>query len=300
VDIAGASVEVVDAQVHANQISPSWRTADLTHAVECAVAAMDAVGIDAMIADEYTGVDAANHVLPGHLAPDGIWHFDQRFVREAVRLYPGRFGYVARVEPRDPELAAFMAGFFDLPNQLALRLTNPGSQIERIRAGYYDPIFALADKHRVPICINVSQEPEVVGPVLEAHPGLTLILDHCGIAFSLGDRRPPDYDQRVERLVKLARYENLAIKWCHVERLSFLGYPFADALATLRNVLDAYGAERVMWGSDATESRNPERSERPCTWAEALYSIRDSTIISTEEKKALLGGSLRRILRWDP
>src|SRR5437660_932871 len=48
----------------------------------------------------------------------------------------------------------------------------------------------------------------------------------------------------------LARYPNAALKWGHAPELSNSAYPYPDLIEMLHELLDAFGAERVMWASD--------------------------------------------------
>lgn len=75
----------------------------------------------------------------------------------------------------------------------------------------------------------------------------------------------------------LARYPNLAIKWCHATaRLSAEPYPHRDT---------------VLWASDFTESR-------PHTWAQSLHYLLYSEQLSASEKAWVLGRSARAVLGW--
>jgi L-fuconolactonase len=63
-------------------------------------------------------------------------------------------------------------------------------------------------------------------------------------------------------------------------------------LAMLLRVVEAFGKERVMWGSDTTQTVGHH------SWAESLYYIRDTPELSDDEKRWILGGSLRKVLDW--
>ena len=54
--------------------------------------------------------------------------------------------------------------------------------------------------------------------------------------------------------------------------LSEEDYPFLDVLPLLRQAIDAFGVERIMWASDCTVSLN----ERGITWAQCLGYLLDS------------------------
>ena len=72
------------------------------------------------------------------------------------------------------------------------------------------------------------------------------MLDHCGyVADTIG---------REENLVmavgELAKYENTYAKLTFVESASREEYPFRDVHWMVREVIDAFGPERCMFGSN--------------------------------------------------
>jgi predicted TIM-barrel fold metal-dependent hydrolase len=103
----------------------------------------------------------------------------------------------------------------------------------------------------------------------------------------------PERVAELDQVIQLAGHSNLALKWCHAPaRLSAEAYPYADVVRHLRRVIDAFGAERVMWASDYTESRSDQ------TWAQSLHYLRYSDLLSDTEKQWLLGKSVRHVLNW--
>jgi predicted TIM-barrel fold metal-dependent hydrolase len=97
------------------------------------------------------------------------------------------------------------------------------------------------------------------------------------------------------QLYELARYPNLAVKWCHAPGLlSDEEYPYRDLQPLLRQAIEAFGAERIMWASDYTVARDQNGN----TWAECLYYVLESDQLTWAEKAWLLGGAVRRALNW--
>jgi predicted TIM-barrel fold metal-dependent hydrolase len=180
--------------------------------------------------------------------------------------------------------------------------------VERLSRGEFEPYFAAADRHGVPVFCWLPGRSHLLVPYLKAFPRLQFILDHCGVGqapYRLGPTAPTLVSsvtetraQRVQQfdaVVELAQYPNLALKWCHAPNLfSEQAYPYRDALPVLRRAVDAFGAERVMWASDYTQAH----TEMGISWTQALYYVLDSDQLSDTEKQWLLGGSVRRALRW--
>jgi predicted TIM-barrel fold metal-dependent hydrolase len=300
-------MEIIDAQVHVNRLPRDWQTAELDTdtVLEAAVAAMDAVGVDTVLIAEAWGQDADKH---GAVLPNGAVRPDLRFSQRAVERFPNRFGYLAGYDVRDPSLELLISEVRRKPGGLCLRVI-PWPQtgdLDRFKAGGFDPLFAAAQQHGVPVFVGMPGQAPLLEPYLQKFPRLWLILDHCGVGVTplRGSQLSPQLQVWVtptleERLTELdyiigmAKYSNLAIKWSNAQsRLSGEPYPHRDAVGQLRRVIDAFGAERVMWASDYTESRALH------TWAQSLHYLLYSDLLSETEKEWILGKSVRQILSW--
>jgi L-fuconolactonase len=297
-------VEIVDAQVHLNMMG-----------IDAGVLAMDAVGVAALVVDEFEGFDAGGRALPGYPLPGGSFRHTCLAAEEAATRYPQRFGYVVRYQPDDPDLAACIGGLRSHPGRLALRLIpyqpspphapDPAANrraaaghFQALEAGAYDRYLRLAERHGVPVFlqlagIGVPGRPDLAGSLARRFPSLQLIVDHCGVELpSRSGARPVDADTLFAGVLALGQLPNVALKWSHAPRLSAERYPYADLMPTLHRVLEAFGPHRVMWASDWMASRVPY------AWAETLYYLRDSGELSAAEKGWLLGRAARTVLRW--
>ena len=264
-------MEIIDAQVHLNHLG-----------FEACVAAMDAVGIDAAIIDQFP--------TSGRRLPGGAMRYDYASAEDAVRRLPDRFAYVARLDPADPELPRLMADVRTHPGCLGIRVDQPPRA--QFASDGYAGFFALAQRHRLPTWIVLPGRLDELAAYARAFPDLPFIVDHAGM-LEHWDRGDPDRFAPLDALLALASFPNVAVKWGHMTKLSALPFPYDDVLAQLRRVVDAFGAERVMWESDWTQCSGAE------TLAEMLFAIRLSPLFSQEEKVWLLGRSARTVMRWD-
>jgi L-fuconolactonase len=297
-------VEVVDAQVHGNAIAPELTAGDLHAGVEATVAAMNAVGVDAAVLDDYWGVDEEFRMLPGHEGPKGVWRGDQPFSEAAVAAYPKRFAYVVRLDYRDADLAEKLGALHSAPGCLALRLTKADGK-NRIwddpafAEGAYAPLFQHAEANRVPLFVLASARLDLLEPYVQRFPDLWFILDHLGVPYPAAGASPKERYARLDTLCAISAYPNVALKWSHVERLAAEPYPYRDAMPHFRRVVDAFGPERVMWASDHTQARDPSLSPHPSSWAQSLHYLADSELFSEMEKEWMLGRTVRALLGWD-
>ncbi|MBV9600494.1 MAG: hypothetical protein JOZ87_27095, partial [Chloroflexi bacterium] len=91
------TIEIIDAQVHLNQLTPDWRTAPLDAVLASGIQAMDAVGIDRVLIGEAHGFDPKLR-QQGQELPNGAIRSDYPFSERAVELYPDRFIYHVRID----------------------------------------------------------------------------------------------------------------------------------------------------------------------------------------------------------
>ncbi len=275
-------MDIVDAQVHFN----------LLGGLEAGVAAMDAVGVKALLYDEFWGFDAQSRILPGFELSREVFRYTFPLAEAAALKYPDRFGYLIRVDRKDPELDYLVSTVKSFPQRLALRVvpwTPEG--FEQFGQGADEQIFAAAQKNNVPIFVLLPGRTNLLVPYLKKFPDVQVIIDHCGVTIPMDSPRANPFEG-FEQVLSLAQYPQVALKWCHAPRLSSKPYPYPDLMPVLLKVVEAFGPQRVMWASDHSQSKKHH------SWAESLYYIRDSVELSTSDKEWILGRSVRTILNW--
>lgn len=284
-------MQIIDAQIHQAFTPPAWDLSDserLALAADLAIEAMDAVGVDAALLN--AGED---------------------FIEVAVRRYPGRFAGCGFVAGGMPNSGEFVAGYLNRPGRKAVRVTVrnwlTGELDDDFRAGRLEPVLAIAEENNVPVCLSAQGHPDAVAGVAERHPGLTIIVDHLGLP-----QRPMEVDMTnpwalLPAVNRLAQYPNVAIKFSGGPTLSSEAYPFHDVWDQLRSMVDAFGASRLMWGSDYTRMRVGARStariprrEWATSYLDSVCFVRDTDVLSAEEKEYVLGGTIRNLLGWKP
>ena len=276
-------MDIVDAQVHLNRLG-----------LEAGLAAMDAVGVKALLFDEYWRFDEKARILPGYELPNGAFRHVFPMAEEAALRYPDRFAYLVRFDRNDPELDYLVSTVKTMPGRKALRVVPWTAEgFERFSRGEDEPIFAAAQKYQVPVFVLLPGRTNLLLPYLHKFSDVQIIIDHCGVILPAATGPlPADRFAGFDEVISLAQYPNVALKWCHAPRLSAEPYPYRDLMPVLLRVLEGFGRERVMWASDHTQSKQHH------SWAESLYYLRDSGELSAADKEWLLGQSLRTILKW--
>jgi L-fuconolactonase len=305
---ASAALEVIDSQVHANRVGPRWGTVDHDATVDCLIASMDALGVDRVVVDEYTTLDAEGRMLPGVVEADGFWRPRRPFSEHAVSRYPSRFAYISRVERADPRMRDIMRNLRERPNgPVGLRLQHgPKRGIwsdPAWDAGGYNDYLGVVEELGFPLFLIIAPHAAGVARYAKRFPGVKFVLDHMGAVSGLNrpgtDDSTDDRLRRLDQVLDLAELPNVYVKWCHLERLAATAYPFPDVRDALHRLVDAFGANRVMFAGDATETTNPKKTDVPMTWSQAVHHVADDPKLDVEQKRMILGGTARAVLNWD-
>ncbi|MEW9855195.1 amidohydrolase family protein [Novosphingobium sp. M1R2S20] len=286
-------MDIVDTQVHVGRGK-----------IDATLCAMDALGIRSLLIDEFWGEFSQSHpshIQPGHLLPNGAWRAAWPTATEASLLHPDRFGYLVRIDPRDPELECVMRSVASSPGARAFRL-QPVWTMDEARSfaeGSHDAVLDLAQDIGLPVCFFVPGFAEAMPRYIARYPRLTFVIDHCGMGFPTipFDRPEQDAARTLEpayfdEVLKLAEHPNVILKWSHAQdRFGIAGYPYEPLRPLLRKAIAAFGADRIMWASDNTVL--PHRN-----WADMLTYLRDEPELDAEEKRWILGATARKVLRW--
>jgi predicted TIM-barrel fold metal-dependent hydrolase len=261
-------MQIVDAQIH---LWGSGLPSNMAHRQVTAFTTEEAVGT----MDE-GGVDAAVIHPPGW-DPGAV-----EMAFKAVRDYPGRFAILGALPLDDPESRERVASWRSQPGMLGLRYTFLRDP-ERtwLADGTLEWLWAAAEQAGVPIAMLATDSLWEVGQIAERHPGLRLTIDHLGGRGGNTTLKDDAAMEHMPELVKLARHPNVAVKATGAPGYSSGPYPFTSMHPYLRQIYDAFGPERMFWGTDITKM--------PCSW-------RDCVTMFTEELPWLTGRDLELVM----
>ena len=217
-----------------------------------------------------------------------FYRFDNRYICDTARAEPGWVAGVCTLDPDDPVSPATLAGFVRAYGIRGMRsipaadgtLDGPG-----VRG-----LWAAAQE--LGIVVNLLIEPELADQadrLLGRFPGLRVVLDHC-----LNLKAGPNLDATLEAVRRLSRHPNLHAKLTFVATGSAGGYPCADMHAPCLSLIEAFGPERCVWGSDfPCELWAPK-----ITVAEHLRIFTHDLPLGTVARAAILGGTAMSL--WFP
>ena len=266
-----------------------------------------------------TQYDVLNEITFAYLDAlgiSGVILFSDDWGAAAAKAHPERFAYVPHISPDVPDVESAIAaskarhsdGLLGLRAVIGWPLD--GAEARRLEAGQWNPVFEACEKHALPLFLFATRHLPLAVPVAERYRDLPLIIDHIGLPQPPMDEPESPPFKNLNQLLELARFPNVAVKLSGMPGMSREPYPFPDLVPHLRAIVDAFGADRLMWGTDIGRFYgriglevfgSPQaRGDYPGkhTYAEALGFIQHSEALSAEEKEAILGGTVQRLLGW--
>jgi predicted TIM-barrel fold metal-dependent hydrolase len=195
---------------------------------------------------------------------------------------------MGRFDPEAPGWRQQLATWLDQPHMLGVRLTFNAPRFVRWLEQDAEPFWGELERLQVPLMAQFGGRLQQVAPIVERHPGLTLIIDHMGrVSGTKGAAAWTDLDQ----LLALAKYPNVLVKATSAPSYSELPYPHPDVQPYLRRLYDAFGARRLLWGSDITRL--------PGTYRDCLRLFQEELeFLSADDREWILGKTAAEALRW--
>jgi predicted TIM-barrel fold metal-dependent hydrolase len=267
---------IVDAQVHiwgsGPPTNPAHRQVSVFSKDEL-LKEMDEAGVDAAV-----------------IHPPGWDPNANELAVEAARQHPSRLAILGNFPLDRPESRALIDGWKSRPGMLGLRFVfNQPHQRSWPTDGTIDWLWPAAERAGLPVALMASTFLPVVGQVAERHPGLRLIVDHLGRVSGTKDDAA---FANLPEMLALARYPNVAIKATGAPSYSSEPYPYRNIHPYLRQIYDAFGPERMFWGTDITRM--------PCSWRQCVTMFTEELPWLTErDKELIMGRALCTWLDWN-
>lgn len=227
------------------------------------------------------------------------------YVSTALRELPSTFAAVA-VASADEQ------GRGELDPVEALRARREGFPFRALRTLWLaEPGTSVADSPMFPTLRHLADEGialwSYLPPDQAAHldelgallPELSVVLNHLGFAphdMRVDDHLRPRFadplpETELQRIEALARHPRFHLMFSGHYALSASDYPYSDLHAPGRRLVDAFGPDRTLWGSDS-----PWIDEVPGYVATAALVDEALPDLSAGDRADILGGTAARLL----
>jgi predicted TIM-barrel fold metal-dependent hydrolase len=289
-----ATPKIIDAQVHTwtprNDEHYPWNPQHEPHGFFDTQLSPDPV--EKVVADmDSAGVDAALLVVPT------LYGFDNSYAIDSARRFADRLAVVARIDWKAPDPVSRLGELMAEPTVAGIRLSKRSDAEAWGREGEFEPMLAAAEELGVPVCgITGTDCLFAWAGVAERHPELRLIVDHLGLEAPPTTRPDPGPEpfKLLENLLDLASHPNIYVKLTATAALSNEPFPFPDIWAPVRRIVEVFGSNRVMWGSDYN------RTQTLHSYPEAVEYLSLIEAFDAATRQALYASTLSNVYGWSP
>jgi predicted TIM-barrel fold metal-dependent hydrolase len=244
-------------------------------------------------AEELLAVVRPNGVDRVVLIQHAPYHgYDNSYILDMVDEHDGVFSAVAMIDERKPNVGARLRrlraqgarGIRIGPTVHADRTKNPDPPNWLKSAGMKD-LWKAAGEHGVHMCPLVAATfLPTLDPMLEMYPETTCIIDHFGRV---------DVDPKLGKMwmQKLARHPNVYVKMSAFKNYGDRRAPYQDLIPLVQFTVDAFGPERLMWGSD-----NPYQLMNGNNYPDCVALIREQVdSLSKSERIQIMRGTAEQL-----
>ena len=261
---------IVDAQIHIwtghKPANPNHRQI-LDFTAEDVLKEMDAAGVNAAV-----------------IHPPGWDPNSNTLAVEAARKYPNRFAILANFPLDKPDSRTGIDRVKGQPGVLGLRFAlNQPHQKTWLTDGSLDWLWPAAARAGMPVALIGENLLQAIPKIAQANPGLKLIIDHYG--------RPDKTWSHLPDLLATAKSPNVALKATGGPSYSSEPYPYRDIHGHIRKLYDAFGPERMFWGTDITRM--------PTTWRQCVTMFTEELPwLTAKDKELIMGRALCNWIGW--
>jgi predicted TIM-barrel fold metal-dependent hydrolase len=242
------------------------------------VSAMDAVGVDGALL----------------VSPFSLYRYDASYALEVYAAHPGRFGLIKPVDTTEPHVADTIADWATTKGTVGVRImlnqevsTDPADTgINRALAG--------AARQSLPVNLLCWGRLDQAAGLAARNPDTVLVIDHLGLPQPFRPPPPAEPWADLPKVLALASHPNIRIKISGACTLSHEPFPYNDIWDPVMRIIDAFGLDRCMWGTDWT------RATELLTYKEGVAAFRVTNRLSDNDRAKLMGGTLERVYKWVP
>lgn len=173
-----------------------------------------------------------------------FYRWDNRFTADSARANKDFMVGVCTLDPDDAKSPALLEKYVKQYNVRGMRSIPAKSG--RLDDPGVDKLWETAERLGIVINALVSRDKRKEVEVLaKRHPKLSVVIDHC-----LNLKAGPTLKATLSDVVALSRLPNVHAKLTFIPTGSKQEFPCGDLHDACRTVIDAFGADRCVWGSD--------------------------------------------------
>ena len=234
---------VIDVQVHPfDRNHPGRPWAGPSHGLNSAtgeemVAAMNSVGVDGAIM----------------VSSFSAYEYDPSYALEVYNKYPDKFRVVTPVDATDPAIDDVVAKW--AATRWRARHSDPDARGPADGRRPSRPAPRFRRRRQSMVCRSTCFAGAFwtkACRIFRRHPDTVIVIDHLGLLQPARPPVPADVWADLPKLLALAQYDNVRVKISGACTMSHQPFPYDDIWEPVLRVIDAFGLDRCMWGTDWT------------------------------------------------
>lgn len=188
------------------------------------------------------GVDKAVLVQP---TPYG---WNNNYLLDAVKFDPEKFRSVCLVDPMSADHIEKMHSLVDVQSVSGFRLNwNLYPPTAWMDSDNHSSFWKTAGDLKRPLCIQCTLEYiPLLKTMCKRNREVLVVVDHMGRLIT--ENSP--HDRGFQNLLSLSQYPNIYMKISGFYYCSQQLQPYNDLVPFIERILDSFGAQRCLWGSD--------------------------------------------------
>jgi predicted TIM-barrel fold metal-dependent hydrolase len=224
-----------------------------------------------------------------------IYHgWDNLYIAHCLKKHPQKFRGQGLIDPTDPNVADKLEFWMKEHEFSGMRfspiyytdkdewMNGPAHHKLWQKAGELGAIFNYF--------ISTPQLPRLE-EMIAKYPKVRIVIDH----FARIDLKAVDPLREFEKLTRLAKYPNV---WAKVTEMSVISpsgeYPYKDTFPWARRLYDAFGPDRLLWGTGFPGASRVENG-RPTLRQELDLFEKEIEFFTVEDKRKILGLNAQKL-----
>jgi L-fuconolactonase len=207
-----------------------------------------------------------------------------------AREYPEQLGIMGRFDFQDPDPTR-LEGWLDRPGMLGIRLSGQLETGDWLDVDQFRWFWSAIERLGIPVMVLTSGSRIRSVDTLAAHfPEARLIIDH--LAVSVGDLDKIDPWENLDDVLALAKHPNVYGKLSALPLNTLEPYPYPSQTPIIRRVYDAFGPQRLAWGSDGSRLRRSSYHES------VDHILQTIEFFNDDDREWIMGKTISALLNW--
>ncbi len=239
---------------------------------------------------DQVGVERAVVVQRAH-----VYGFNNAYVADAAAQFPDRLVSVGMIDSLDTNATELVRQWVQVRGMVGIRMTEAirGSDTGWVSGPIAQEIWSVATELGASVCFhfmpwNREQCLNALLDMCTRYPDTMVVVDH--FSNLAGEKGDPHFGVDV-LLERLSKFPNVVQKFTtiNVSKLAAQGLACAPVV---KRMVQTYGSDRVMWGSDVAQSSG--------SYAQMVEFAQEATrLLSEEERNRVLYGTAHSIYARD-